>query len=150
MLTCFAYPLAASGGALASGIGVGTIVTTGVFFFLFELSYEVIYDLRDAPGDRQAEVLTFPVVHGETGAVRIIDGLCLASMATLVLGFAMRLVPWRIAVMALAPVIQIFLYKRWLARGITSADCVRLTWLGAGLLVAYHVWVALGLPGVGG
>jgi 4-hydroxybenzoate polyprenyltransferase len=150
MLTCFAFPLAAARGELASGIGPGTIVTTGVFFFLFELSYEVIYDLRDAPGDRQAEVLTFPVVYGESGAVRIIDGLCLASMATLILGFAMRLVPWRIAVMALAPVAQLFLYKRWLARGITSADCVRLTWFGAGLLVAYHLWVALGLPGVGG
>jgi 4-hydroxybenzoate polyprenyltransferase len=150
MLTCFAYPLAASRGELASGIGVGTIVVTGVFFFLFELSYEVIYDLRDTPGDREASVCTFSVVHGERGAVRIIDGLCIASLVTLVLGFAIRAVPWRIAVMAVAPALQIFLYKRWLARGISSADCVRLTWLGAGLLVAYHAWVALGLPGVGG
>ncbi len=32
MLTCFAYPLAASRGELADGIGVGAIVTTGVFY----------------------------------------------------------------------------------------------------------------------
>jgi hypothetical protein len=51
--------------------------------------------------------------------------------------------------MGIAPLAQIVLYKRWLRRGITSADCVGLTWLGAALLVAYHAWVALGLPGVG-
>jgi 4-hydroxybenzoate polyprenyltransferase len=149
MLTCFAYPIAAAHGELANGIGEGTIVVTGLFFFLFELSYEVIYDLRDAPGDREAQVCTFPVILGERGASRAIDALCIASIVTLILGFALRIVPWRIAVMAIAPAIQLVLYKRWLARGITSADCVRLTWLGAGLLAAYHVWVRLGLPGVG-
>jgi 4-hydroxybenzoate polyprenyltransferase len=149
MLTCFAYPIAASNGALAPGISTATIVVTGVFFFLFELSYEVIYDLRDAPGDREARVCTFPVVLGERGASRAIDALCVTAIAALLLGFAFRLLPWRIAVMAVAPSLQLVLYKRWLARGITSADCVRLTWLGAGLLAAYHVWVGLGLPGVG-
>ena len=150
MLTCLAYPIAQAHGELAEGIGPAAILTTALFFFLFELSYEVIYDLRDAPGDREAGVSTYPVVHGERGAVKIIDGLCIASAATLILGFALRLVPWRIAVMVIAPIVQVFVYKRWLARGITSADCVNLTWLGAGLLVAYHLWIALGLPGVGG
>jgi 4-hydroxybenzoate polyprenyltransferase len=150
LLTCFGYPLADAHGHLAVGVGFGTILTTGLFFFLFELSYEVIYDLRDTPGDREAGVLTFSVVHGERGAVKIIDALCVASVVTLILGFALRLLPWRIAVMAIAPVVQIFLYKRWLAKGITSDDCARLTWLGSGLLVAYHLWAALGLPGVGG
>ena len=150
MLTCFAYPLAAAHGALSGGVGVKAIVTTGVFFFLFELSYEVIYDLRDAPGDRESSVSTYPVVHGQRGAIRIIDGLCIASAATLILGFALRLIPWRIAVMVIAPIMQAFAYKRWIARGVSSEDCVHLTWLGAGLLVAYHFWIALGLPGVGG
>jgi 4-hydroxybenzoate polyprenyltransferase len=149
MLTCFAYPLAAAGGALAHGITVGTIAATGIFFFLFELSYEVIYDLRDAEGDAVAGVRTYPVVHGERGAVRIIDALCASSALALVVGFLTRVVPWRIAVMAVAPVTQLLLYKRWLRRGITSADCIRITWLGAGLLLAYHLWVVLGLPGVG-
>jgi 4-hydroxybenzoate polyprenyltransferase len=149
VLTCIAYPLAASQGELASGIGVGTIVTTVVFFFLFELSYEVIYDLRDAPGDRGAHVYTLPVVHGERSAARIVDALCIASIVTLVVGFALRLVPWRIAVMAIAPLAQVFFYKRWIVRGMRSVG-IRLTWLGAGLFVAYLLWVALGLPGVVG
>ena len=152
MLTCFAYPLAVAhrdGVALAHGITVATIAFTALFFFLFELSYEVIYDLRDARGDAEAYVRTYPVVHGERGATRIIDALCIASASALALGFALRVVPWRIAVMAVAPIVQVVLYKRWLRRGITSADCIGLTWLGAALLVAYHLWVALRLPGVG-
>jgi 4-hydroxybenzoate polyprenyltransferase len=150
LLTCFAYPIAATHGELAPGIGPGTVITTALFFFLFELSYEVIYDLRDAEGDRAAGVCTYPVMHGADVAARIIDGLCLASLVTLVFGFAARLVPWRIAVMAVAPALQLALYKRWAGRGISSLDCIRLTWIGAGLLFAYHVWVALRLPGVGG
>ena len=108
-------------------------------------------DLRDAPGDRVAGVSTLSaVVHGERGAVWIIDAFCIAFAATLVFGFAARFVPWRIAVMVGAPLVQFFLYKRWLARGITAEDCAHLAWLGAGLLVAYNVWLALGLPGVTG
>jgi 4-hydroxybenzoate polyprenyltransferase len=152
MLTCFAYPLAAASHdaiPLAHGITIATILVTALFFFLFELSYEVIYDLRDARGDAEANVRTYPVVHGERGAVRIIDALCVASASALVIGFAAHVVPWRIAVMAVAPSVQVVVYRRWLRRGITSADCVGLTWFGAGLLVAYHLWVALRLPGVG-
>jgi 4-hydroxybenzoate polyprenyltransferase len=152
MLTCFAYPLAQAHHArepLAVGITPVTVALTAAFFFLFELSYEVIYDLRDARGDAEAGVRTYPVVHGERGATRIIDALCVGSLLTLAVGFAAHVVPWRIAVMGIAPLAQIVLYKRWLRRGITSGDCVGLTWLGAALLVAYHAWVALGLPGVG-
>jgi 4-hydroxybenzoate polyprenyltransferase len=150
LLTCFAYPIAGAHGQLASGIGAKTILTTGVFFFLFELSYEVVCDLRDVSGDRDAAISTYPVAHGAGGAARIVDALCAASVATLVLGFAIRLVPWRIAIMAFGPVVEVFLYNRWLERGITTQDCVRLTWLGVALLVAYNLWVALALPGVGG
>jgi len=152
VITVFLYPLAIIGWAdpaqLAPGISAATIWIAGAFFVLFELSYEVIYDLRDEPGDRAAGVLTYPVVHGVAGATRIIDGLIAGSVAALVVGFATGLVPWRIFVMILAPVANLVFYKRALARGITSADCVRLTWVGAGLLVAYHLWIAAGLPGV--
>lgn len=145
VITVFLFPLTAD---LAPGITTATIVLSGVFFVLFELSYEVIYDLRDEPGDRAAGVRTYPVVHGLAGAMRIIDGLIVASALVLVVGFAAGLVPWRIFVMILAPALNLVAYKRAMRRGITSADCIRLTWLGAGLLVAYHLWVAAGLPGV--
>ena len=148
MLTCFGYPLAAAAG-LAPGVTVATVLVTGAFFFLFELSYEVIYDLRDAPGDALAGVRSYPVVHGERGAVRIVDGLIAGSLFIVVAGYAAGALPWRVAIMGVAPLLQLGLYKRALRRGITAADCIGLTWLGAGLLVAYHVWVALGLPGAG-
>jgi 4-hydroxybenzoate polyprenyltransferase len=144
----FLYPLAWARWQLWPGISWLTVAATALFFFLFELSYEVIYDLRDAPGDARAEVRTYPVVHGERGAARIIDGLCAASLVVLVAAWLAGAVPWRICILAVGPLLQLFLYKRILKRGITSADCINLTWLGAALLVAYHGWVLGGLPGV--
>ncbi len=155
VITVFLYPLAVAGwGAdpalLAPEITVATIVVSGVFFVLFELSYEVIYDLRDEPGDRAAGVMTYPVAHGTVGATRIIDGLIAVSSAALVGGFVVGVVPWRIAVMVFAPIINLVFYKRAMTRGLTKEDCINVTWLGAGLLFAYHLWVVAGLPGMGG
>jgi 4-hydroxybenzoate polyprenyltransferase len=147
LITVFAYPLAVSGGRFPPGISAVTILLAGLFFFAFELSYEVIYDLRDAPGDAQAGVKTYPVVHGEKGAVRIIDGLLAGSALVLVAGYAASAVPWRLFIMIAAPVIQLVTYKRALRRGITSATCIGLTWLGAGLLFTYHLWIHFRLPG---
>lgn len=149
MLTVFGYPLAFAShhGGLAAAIHAPTIVFAGLFFFTFELSYEVIYDLRDAPGDAREGVRTYPVVHGERGAARIIDGLLAASAASLAVGYAAGAVPWRLFIMIAAPAIQLVLYKLALRRGITSSDCVRLTWGGAGLLFVYHLWILAGLPG---
>ena len=148
LLTVFAYPLVWARGQLWFGVSWSTVLVTGLYFFLFELSYEVIYDLRDAPGDAAAGVRTYPVVHGERGAVRIIDGLCLGALAALAAGYATHLVPWRIFILGCGPVLQLVIYKRMLRRGITSRDCVNLTWFGALLLLAYHGWVLAGLPGV--
>lgn len=152
VITVFLYPLAAAGWGregFAPGVGTATIVASAAFFVLFELSYEVIYDLRDVDGDRLAGVASYPVVHGTHGAVRIVDGLLGASSACLVVGYAAGVVPWRIFIMVAAPGLQLLVYKRALRRGITSRDCTGLTWLGAALLATYHLWVVAGLPGVG-
>jgi 4-hydroxybenzoate polyprenyltransferase len=146
LLTVFAYPVAAAGHARMSA---SAIAAAALFFFLLELSYEVIYDLRDAPGDAQAGVRTYPVVHGERGAVRIIDALLVGSASALVAGYLGGLLPWRVFIMIVAPVLQWIVYKRALRRGVTSADCIGITWLGAALLAGYHLWIAAGLPGVG-
>jgi 4-hydroxybenzoate polyprenyltransferase len=144
LLTVFGYPLATHPLAVAPRVLAATIA----FFFLFEVSYEVIYDLRDREGDARAGVRTYPVVHGERIAVRIIDVLLVVSSAILVGGWACGLVPWKIAVMAAAPAIQAVWYKRALRRGITSRDCIAITWTGAALLLAWNGWLELGLPGV--
>ena len=151
LLTVFGYPLAAADWdvhAFAPGITWSTIGLTALFFFLFELSYEAIYDLRDVEGDAAEKVRTYAVVHGVPTTTRIIDALLVSSMLVLAAGFATGTVPWRIFVMIAAPALQLGLYKRVVVRGVSSSDCIRLTWLGAGLLAAYHVWIVLGLPGV--
>jgi len=148
MLTVFCYPLAWARAQLWYGIGWGTVAATAAYFFLFELSYEIIYDLRDAPGDAEAGVRTYPVVHGAATAARLIDALCIASLVILAAAYLAHVVPWRIAILGVGPLLQIFIYKRFVKRGITSRDCINLTWIGAGLLLAYHGWVLAGLPGV--
>jgi len=152
LITCFGYPLAAVGGldALRPDLGVPGLVLFGAFFFLFELSFEVIYDLRDVAGDREAGVRSFAVVHGVRGAVWIADALMLGSLVVLVAGYALGHVPWRLAVMGAAPAAQLVIYRRWLADGVQAKHCLQLTWLGALLLALYHGWILLGLPGVDG
>lgn len=148
MLTVFGYPLAWANGALAPGIGVAAVVTTGVFFFLFELSYEVIYDLRDAPGDAREGVRTYPVVHGSAGAAKIVRALCVASIIALVAAYAFSAVPWRVFILVAGPCLQLAIFARIYTRGISSKDCINLTWIGAALLLAYHGWVLARLPGL--
>jgi 4-hydroxybenzoate polyprenyltransferase len=147
LITVMAYPLAQVGWA-PTAMTWAAIGASAVFFFLFELSYEVAYDLRDAPGDAREGVRTYAVVHGPRVASRILHALALSSAVILAGGWVAHVVPWRVAVMAVAPILQVILVRRALARGITSADCVNLTWVGALLLLAYHGWVGAGLPGV--
>jgi len=144
LLTVFGYPLALG----PRVVPPGTIVASAAFFFLFELSYEIIYDLRDAPGDAAADVRTYPVVHGVRYASYLVDSLCVISLSILASAYVAHVVPWRIAILGVGPLLQIFIYKRFVKRGITSRDCINLTWLGAVLLIAYHGWVLAGLPGV--
>lgn len=153
LATLFAYPLAtahaAGGAALAPGITPITVAVAMAFFFLLELSYEVIYDLRDVPGDRAAGVRSYPVVHGPRVAGHIVRGLLLGSMAVLLAAWVGGLAPWRLFIMVAAAALQYAFFARIEARGITEADCVGLTWTGAGLLATYHAWWHLGLPGSG-
>jgi 4-hydroxybenzoate polyprenyltransferase len=155
VLTVFAYPLASSGcwpfgpaaAGMPPGISPATVTLAVAFFVPFELSYEVIYDLRDVAGDRAARLRTFPVVHGTRGALRIVVGLLLGSLAPLGVGYVLGLVPWRLAVMGAAPLIQLGATTLRLPRGIDSRFCIGLTWLGVALLVTYHLWFLGHLPG---
>lgn len=158
VLTVLGYPLAASGWvALGApgpspppGIGPASVLVGVAFFLPFEVSYEVIYDLRDAAGDRLAGLKTYPVVHGERTAVRIVDALLVLSVLPLGVGFALGLVPWRLTVMGAAPLLQLGAFHRALRTGIDARFCIGLTWLGVLLLVLYHGWILAELPGWGG
>lgn len=154
LITVFGYPLATMGWGnglhgFPPGITWATVVLSAVFFYLFEISYEVIYDLRDLKGDALAGIRTYPVVHGMRTAVYIVDGLIFSSMAVLAVGYLFDVVPWRIFIMIAAPFLQLVVYKHALRRGISARDCIRITWMGVGMLIIYHIWIMAGLPGVG-
>jgi 4-hydroxybenzoate polyprenyltransferase len=152
LLTVFGYPLSlglALGAPLLPDVTWAAVLICGAFFFLFELSYEVIYDLRDVAGDARAGLPTFPVAHGVAGAVRIADGLALASAAILAAGWLAGLIPWRAAIMGTAPLAQVAILHAALPGGVRGVHCVGLTWLGAAMLATWHAWERLGLPGAG-
>lgn len=145
VLTCFAYPLAASGGPVPWGLAVVLIF----FFIPFELTYEILYDVRDLDGDRSAGIPTYPVVHGLDTSRRIIDGLLLVSAGALVAGLFSRILGVREILMIAAPAVQIAFYRpRY--RTFTSRDAVVLTHLGTAQLTLFLVGTALwdnaGLP----
>lgn len=144
VITVFGYPLVAL--AAERTVGWGYVVTMGVFFFFSELSYEVVYDLRDVEGDRQARVPTFPVVHGRAVTRGIVYGLLATSAAALAVGYGAGLIDWAGFVMVVGLAVQLGAYLRFDARGVDARDCIRLTLAGAGLLAAYNAWVLSGLP----
>ncbi|MFH1489571.1 MAG: UbiA family prenyltransferase [Pseudomonadota bacterium] len=153
LITVFGYPLAAAYYnnnffQFPAGISWMTVLFSCVFFFLFEVSYEIIYDLRDIKGDTLAGLKTYPVVHGELAAVYIIDILLFCSIFTLSLGYLLNIVPWRIFIMSGAPVLQFIVYKKALRRGISTGDCILVTWLGVSMFMIFHLWVLADLPGV--
>lgn len=154
LITLFGYPLAAvysnnHSFEFPAGISWMTVFFSGVFFFFFEVSYEIIYDLRDITGDAFAGLKTYPVVHGESVAVYIIDALLFFSFLTLLTGYLLHFVPWRIFIMSGAPILQFVVYKKALRRGIATGDCILITWLGVTMLVIFHVWIIADLPGAG-
>lgn len=148
VLTCFVYPIAASPGARTmpwAGVAV-----LAAFFVPFELTFEILYDLRDIEGDRIENVPTYPVIHGVLRARQIIDALLLVSGAVILVGLSEGWIGVREGMMLVAPVIQFFFYRRRFERGLTSPDCIHLTHLATALLAFYllgnMVWLKLGMP----
>jgi 4-hydroxybenzoate polyprenyltransferase len=148
VLTCFAYPIVEAGAWHA--VPKGALATLVVFFVAFELTYEILYDLRDLDGDRAEGVPTYPVVHGPLAARRIIDGLLALAATALVVGFVLRAVGVRELLMLVAPAAQLAFYRPRFARGLTTPDCVWLTHLGTIELLLFlggtEVWRRAGLP----
>jgi 4-hydroxybenzoate polyprenyltransferase len=146
VLTVFVYGLVHAGFA---GSPVPVILLV-VFFMSFELTYEILYDLRDLEGDKRAGIPTYPVVHGAERSRQIIDGLLLLSGTMLVAGFLGGVLGVRELMMVAAPGLQFIGYRRRFERGLTSSDAIVLTHMGTALLVLFligtAVWGALGLP----
>ena len=151
MLTSFAYPLAkANWGFFGLPVGIEemTLLAAGAFLFLFALAFEVMHDLAHAPGDATVGIESFPVMLGSDLAITIIDRLLAFAAIALVLGFATHFVPWRIVVMTIAPLAIIPIYKRSARRGLPIEDVALIGWIISAMMLTYHAWIFLRLPGV--
>lgn len=149
--TVFIYPFTVAGYEVtAHPGGLASLILLILFFVPFELTYEILYDMRDLEGDRLAGVPTYPVVHGIPTSRKIIDGLLILAFVIIAAGFLSSVLGLREALLGLAPGIQLAFYRPRYARGLTSRDCIQLTHLGTGLLAFYIVgnliWLELGLP----
>jgi len=146
VLTGFAYPLTVA----ERTAPVATQVLLVAFFVLFEVTFEIFYDMRDVEGDRAEGVPTFPVVHGMKGARRLFDALLAASAAVLVLGLATGALGVREALMVVAPLSQRWFFRtRWPDR-IDARACIVATHLASVELLVFlagnAAWLAAGLP----
>lgn len=145
-LSVFLYPLFGLG---AQDTYPLTALLLAILFFIpLELTYEIIYDLRDVDGDRRVGVPTYPVVHGERRAKQIIYGLLLLSALAPLGGAALgilRLREW----VVVAGVVQQLVLMRLLMKGDrlpTARECIAITYLGTAQLLSYNLWIAAGLP----
>jgi 4-hydroxybenzoate polyprenyltransferase len=152
VLTCFVYPILTLGGPGTLG-WAGTAILAA-YFVLFELTYEVFYDLRDLDGDRALGVPTFPVVHGWTGALAIIDALLVGAIVLVAGGVLSGRLGLREALFIAAPILQHVYIRRRLrsveSRPLGARDGLVITHLGSALLATFLVgsalWLRAGLP----
>ncbi len=145
-LSVFLYPL--FGLELERSYPMSALLLSIAFFIPLELTYEIIYDLRDVLGDRALGVPTYPVVHGEARARQIIWGLILGSSIPLIVGALtglLRLREWVVIAGCVQQALVVLVFLRE-GRRPSPRDCVLITLIGAAQLFSYCAWVRLGLP----
>jgi 4-hydroxybenzoate polyprenyltransferase len=151
VLLCFAYPLArAHWGFFGLPIGIEgmTVLITGAFFFLLELSFEIIEDVRDVTEHAAARIESLPVVLGPELSISIAHQLMGFAAVSLIVGYATFFVPWRILVLAAGPLVMLIVHRRTVRRGMRASDVVIISWIGSAMLLLYHGWIFMGGPGL--
>ncbi len=144
LISVFGYPLLAHPATRAvSGVEVAWLMA---FFFPLEITYELLYDLRDVAGDRAEGIRTVPVAKGEAVTRRLIAWLLVASATALVVGFCTGSLAFAELIMVAAPIQQWILVRGPLRENVTQRGAVGATWLGAAQLLSFALWVAVGLP----
>jgi 4-hydroxybenzoate polyprenyltransferase len=127
------YPGVHAGAQLGVPIGLAAIV---MFFSVWTV--EIVWDVRDAEGDRRAALKTLPVLRGIAGARRVVHGMNLVTGLLLVTAVAAGLVPplW------LAGLLNLALISAWLAW--LGADAARI-WSHVLVLIESVSLLGLGL-----
>eukprot|EP01095_Lingulamoeba_sp_RSL-Kostka_P017834 TRINITY_DN9511_c0_g1_i1.p1 TRINITY_DN9511_c0_g1~~TRINITY_DN9511_c0_g1_i1.p1 ORF type:complete len:591 (-),score=117.61 TRINITY_DN9511_c0_g1_i1:108-1880(-) len=146
ILTMFLYPLTSGIPLLERAQNPYYIPLLIAFFSFFEISFEIIYDLRDLEGDRKCNVKTYPVVHGEEFSVGLIIWLNVLSIVFLLVGAHLKCFTGRETIMLHGPLIQLLIFLRAKSRGYPPADIILLTWSFVGMLLWYIFWDVIGMP----
>ena len=122
------------------------VIALCAFFLPLEITYGLIYDLRDVEGDAISGFVTLPIKWGEQRTRALIDLLLALSAAALLAGFIAGALRWRELVMIAAPLQQALVMRLWIPRSVGKRAAIGITWLGAAQLLSYLGWVGLGLP----
>jgi 4-hydroxybenzoate polyprenyltransferase len=144
IITVVGYPLLALRGELR--VDAAWVAVMSGFFFFFEMSFEVIYDFKDLAGDRAQRVPTYPAVHGERGGRLAFDLFVLLAAAILLGGWALGAVGFKELIILLAPALQAAAFELFARRGYRARDTVLVTHLGSLQLLAYNLYILVGLP----
>lgn len=142
LLSTIAYP-AVLGHAQVSVAYLWVLVC---FFLPLEITYEIIYDLRDITGDAALRIPTFPVVHGVPTSKRMVYGLLALSAASLCIGAIGGVIGLKEFVLIGGVIQQAIYFQSRIVQEATPERCIFVTWLGASQILSYHVWILAGLP----
>lgn len=142
ILSVIGYPLALSGAAFSWA----EVAFLCAFFLPLEVTYELIYDLRDVEGDAASGIVTLPIKWGVPRTRAFIELLLALSASSLLAGYLLGVLRWRELVMIAAPLQQALVLRFWIPREVRKKDAIGITWLGAAQLASYVGWVMLGLP----
>jgi len=145
-LSVFIYPLFGLGAQ--NDYDLIKLLIAISFFIPLELTYEIIYDLRDIDGDTKNKVPTYPAVHGAETAKKIIYGLLIFSAIFPLLSAATGLLRLREWVVVFGILQQLVLMRIFCGgdKMPSSKDAIMITWIGAAQLFSYNLWIVAGLP----
>jgi len=144
LITLFGYPLSCL--PLREDVSLYYIIVLIGFFAPLEISFEIIYDLRDEKGDKLAGIQSFPVANGIAWSKRAVIMLDIISICVMLLGLALEIVIWKDGVMLCGVVLQLILFYFLNLTGFQKSHIIWLTWAFVLSQLQYVCWNLVGLP----
>eukprot|EP00493_Phyllostaurus_siculus_P025207 UN25551 len=141
LITLFGYPIAVYG--LHDSVLPIQVACLMLWFGLLELSFEIIYDIRDYPGDLKENIPTYAVVGGPWYAKRLVVLLDCFTFIFLFFGYAMGYVPYEHVVMNIGVVLKLLYFVYLTNTGFTEKGVVFLTWFYVFLQILYMILVII-------
>eukprot|EP00494_Astrolonche_serrata_P022825 UN23082 len=97
------------------------IICLLVWFFLFQMSLEIICDIRDFEGDAQQLIPTYPVVHGIPFGRNVAFSLDIIAFLFISFSYSTGYVRFELVLLAIASILKIFSYI-WLNKNDFSGE----------------------------